>query len=192
MAQGEYRRTSNVAGAAWITLVGGVLLAVGSFLPWATAQIFVVSLNRNGMQLGQNDSFSLDGLVTLILGLVTVLIGVGRLSNFAIPRYIQRSAIVAGFAAGAIAIYDINSVRNLVDTQQSAAPGGVFAVGYGIYVVVSGAVIAVLGGLILRTNDTQLDDRCPFCESKKISRLQEATRRCLSCQNTWSQPNPGG
>jgi hypothetical protein len=59
-----------VVPGATMALLGGVLIVLGSFLPWLTATAPLVgTISRNGMEGG-------DGIITLILGVVTILIGV--------------------------------------------------------------------------------------------------------------------
>lgn len=76
-------------GGAWLAILGGLALIIGPLLPWAT----VGTLSRNGFQLGKHLSFSPDGLVCLLLGVLIVTIGVPRLRSAPIPNFIRRSPI---------------------------------------------------------------------------------------------------
>jgi hypothetical protein len=74
-----------VVPGATMTLLGGVLIVLGSFLPWLTATAPLVgTMSRNGMEGG-------DGIITLILGVVTILIGVTQLTATNLPTLLQRS-----------------------------------------------------------------------------------------------------
>ena len=81
---------------AWLAIIGGLLIGISAFLPWLTATALIDHVSRNGFQLGNNFGFSADGVVCIILGVVTVLVGIARLTNSATPRFLQRSAIVTG------------------------------------------------------------------------------------------------
>ncbi len=135
---------------AWITILGGLMLGISGFLPWFTASILGGTISRNGMQLGQGDSFSIDGLIVILLGAATLLIGISRLSGFPVPRWIQRSPIVTGLAGALVVGSDIPSLNNLVNTVQSQSQLATASLGYGVYIGMAGAAVAVIGGLMLR------------------------------------------
>lgn len=63
-------------------------MALGAFLPWIQETPF---LTRNGFQLGSNMSFTIDGVIALGLGLVTIAIGISRLTKAPLPRGLQKS-----------------------------------------------------------------------------------------------------
>lgn len=79
---------SFLVGWEWILVVGGALMVIGSFLPSTHASIGAIALNRNGMQLDNHEGFSVDGLVTLVFGVLAALIGITRLTHTAFPRWI--------------------------------------------------------------------------------------------------------
>jgi hypothetical protein len=110
-------------------LVGGaVLIAIGSVGPWATSPLTSAS------------GTSGDGVITLI---AAVLIAGAAL--FTASRGLLGLLIVV---AGGVGIYDLIHEHNKL---QSVTLGGVQIdhVGWGLYVVVVGALIA-LGGLVKR------------------------------------------
>ncbi|MHB1988914.1 MAG: zinc ribbon domain-containing protein [Acidimicrobiales bacterium] len=140
--------TDQRAGA-WITLGGGAILVVSAFLPWFTASVFSQSISRNGMQLGQGDSFSVDGLIILLLGLVAVLIAIGRLAKFSLPRWVQSSPVVVGLVASVYAALDIPGIDHLVASVRQRSSLVTASTGFGVYLAVVGGVIALVGGLVL-------------------------------------------
>ena len=145
------RTTSTVPAGAWIAIVGGVLMAVSSFLPWMTAHVFLATINRNSFQLGNNFGFSPDGLILIGLGLVTVIVGITRLVGSAMPRYIQRSTIVTGIGALLVAINRGPSIHDLANNVSSASQGIASAsIGYGLWIAGLAGVVAIVGGLVLR------------------------------------------
>jgi hypothetical protein len=140
---------------AWVTLIGGAILGISGFLPWFTAGVLAATISRNGMQLGQDDGFSIDGLLVILLGAIAILIGISRLSSFATPRWVQRSPIVVGLVAVLIVAFDIPSINNLVNNVRAQSSLATASLGYGVYVAIAGGVIALVGGLMLRSSATQ-------------------------------------
>src|SRR5687767_2421273 len=71
-------RTEAPAGVRDITpfiiLAAGLLMVLGAFLPWVSATAaFIGTISRSGLDQGG------DGVLTLILGGLTALLGVGKL-----------------------------------------------------------------------------------------------------------------
>jgi hypothetical protein len=141
---------SDDKAGAFIALAGGALLAISGFLPWFTASVLDVSVSRNGMQLGSGGGFSVDGLVVLLLGLEVLLVGIGRLAGFSMPRYLQRSPIVAGAVAAIWTGLDIPGINNLVNQVRSGSSVVTAAIGFGVFVAIVGGLISILGGAVLR------------------------------------------
>jgi hypothetical protein len=69
---GPTDRTPNKAGPA-LELIGGGLVLLGSFLPWATVATVFGTVSLNGIDG--------DGKITMVLGLVLVLIAVLELTG---------------------------------------------------------------------------------------------------------------
>jgi RNA polymerase subunit RPABC4/transcription elongation factor Spt4 len=136
---------SRASGGAWFALVGGILIVAGSLLPWLQVHLPLTTVSRNGMQLGNNYGFSVDGLVTLVLGLITCLIGLSMLLRFQMPPFVQRSSIVTGVVVGALVLLNIPGLQNYVKSVGAGA-----SIGYGLWVVLTGCALAIVGGLVLR------------------------------------------
>jgi hypothetical protein len=142
-----------VVPGAIMTGLGGLLIVFGSFLPWLTATApFVGTISVNGMQGG-------DGVITLVLGVITILIGVTRLTATKMPARLWRSSIVTGVITGALAIYDYNQVQERITGAKTAAKATgdlpfdipvVANVGTGIWALFVGAALAILGGMLVR------------------------------------------
>lgn len=136
---------------AFLAIAAGAVMIIGSFLPWFTAHLGVVSINRNAFQLGNNYGFSMDGVIVLALGLVTIAIGISRLTRSEMPRWIQRSCIITGVICGVFALSDVSSITNLAHRVENSSSLVTAGVGYGLPVTVVGSAIAVIAGFILRT-----------------------------------------
>jgi len=117
-------------------------------LPWMQASTFLVTIHRNGMQLGANMGFSFDGVVTLILGVVTCVIGLSRLLHFGLARFFYRSTVLTGLIAGAITVYNATQLHTLVASIGSESVAA--SLGYGLWVLLVGRALAILGGFIVR------------------------------------------
>ena len=50
-----------------------------------------ISISRNAFQMGTSERMTADGPIVLVVGLILIGIGVARLTNTAIPRFVQRS-----------------------------------------------------------------------------------------------------
>jgi hypothetical protein len=134
-----------------VALVGGALLVLSAFLPWFTATVFTLSISRNGMQLGQGDSFSIDGLLMVLFGVEVLIVAVTRLTAAQLPTWLQSSTIVVGVAAVAVALFEIPSVNDLVNHVRQSSSIAVASVGFGLYVAILGGLVAVGGGIAMRT-----------------------------------------
>jgi hypothetical protein len=127
-----------------MTVLGGFLIVLGSFLPWLTATApFVGTMNTNGMQSG-------DGVITLILGMVTILIGVTRLTATNMPALLNRSAIVTGIVTGIVAGVAYSDAQQRVEAARSESELIIASVGAGIWALFVGAALAIAGGVLSR------------------------------------------
>ena len=116
--------------ASMATLAGGVLLAVGSFLPWFTHD----SLGSvNGFDGG-------DAYFTLAAGVILAVLGYMSYSGKSYPSWI--GWVVAGLALVLVIIdyFDISDTADLL--------GG--SVGIGIWIMAVGAIVALVGMFMAR------------------------------------------
>jgi hypothetical protein len=130
----------NKAGPV-ITLIGGVLVAVGSLMPWATVTHAFGTLTVNGTEG--------DGRITLVVGLILVLVAVLELAGTVSGRNVARDiALILAFVAAGIGVYQIvNLESRLGDVRSEFARA---SVGMGLYSVVGGGVLGVVGGFLKR------------------------------------------
>lgn len=148
------QRTSTGANpaAAVVAIIGGLVAAVSSLLPWFTASVGLASINRNAFQFGQDDGFSIDGVILMFLGVVGILIGVTNMTRTAMPRFLARSPIWVGIGVGVEAFLQISPINNLKHNVTHACSFCSGSFGYGLYVAFVGAVLLVVAGLMLRSN----------------------------------------
>ena len=115
--------------------VGGVLIAVGSFLPWATVTTFI-SLSFSGMDG--------DGKFTLGIGIILGLVALASLNAERIRGVAGLLGFLGGLAAVAVAIVDGSSVAQYSGASEYA----LVSVGAGIYAVGVGGAVAMLAALL--------------------------------------------
>jgi hypothetical protein len=151
--------------AALFAIVGGALAAVGSFLAWA-------SVSAAGQQVTAKGTDGSDGYITLVAGIILIIYGVARLTGNAMgtKKAMAVIAIVAGLVGGGVAVYDAATAKERVldeaasqvassagvsETQartlldQAVASGQVdISLSFGIFVVIAGAVLGLVGGVM--------------------------------------------
>jgi hypothetical protein len=110
---------------------------VGSFLPWATVSTAFGSLSASGTEG--------DGKITLVCGLVIAVAGLVDLLDRASPWVI---ALLAGAAAAIIGVIDLANVGSRLGGFESAYVHP--SIGIGLWVVLSGAVVTLVGALFFR------------------------------------------
>lgn len=166
MSQTERRGAPT---AAIVAIVGGALLAVGSFLPWAEVSGSGASVTAKGLD-------GSDGYITLAAGLVAVVVGLVMLR--ATRRAVAVLAILAGLVGGGLAVYDAvtakdsvldaaaedlapsfgvsaDQVRAALDQAIDAGQLGV-SISIGLYVVMAGGLVAIVGGVLgLRQTESE-------------------------------------
>jgi len=132
-------QTSKPSAGAIVAIVGGVMLAIGSFLTWATVSVDTTALiNKLAETLGlppeqlqglSTDSFSnsvsgwdgSDGKITLVVGVIII---IAAIVIFAKPRLrvaMGAVVIVAGLVGGGVAAYDASRVKDVANDAEAAA-----------------------------------------------------------------------
>lgn len=135
-------QTIEVAGAI-MAGVGGLLIVIGSLLPWLITVDPVARMNNaTGLRAGY-------GLLTLISGVVTVLIAVMRLNWGGMPEIVRRLSIASGMFVGLVAAANYMNMQRQAITMV-ASDSSVTIVGPGLWILLVGAVFAVLGGVATR------------------------------------------
>jgi len=116
-------------------LTGGSGLAVvAAFMPWATATVFGITINKNG-----TDG---DGILTLVLCGATAVMGIVMLRG-SYRRALGIWAIVLLVLALFIGIYDTADVSRVASDHN-----GVVSVGYGLWLTDVGVVVALVGAML--------------------------------------------
>jgi len=132
-------QTSKPSAGAIVAIVGGVMLAIGSFLTWATVSVDTTALlNKLADTLGVSadqlqgvptDSFSQsvsgwdgsDGKITLVVALIII---IAAILMFAMPRIRKAMGVIvilAGLVGGGVAVYDATRVKDVANDAETAA-----------------------------------------------------------------------
>ena len=153
----EQTGTSRAPIGAILAIAGGALLVVGSFLPWVT-------LTQGGVSESATGIDGSDGYVTVVAGLVAL--GAGIMMMRQTKRALAILALVAGLVGGGLGVYDALTVKDSIAAEVASQVGisveearvaldqgieaGLFDIstGIGLYPVIGGGVVAVIGGLM--------------------------------------------
>ena len=136
---------------SWTVVAGGALVALGSLLAWMTATAGIFSISRNAFQLGDHESMTVDGPIVMVLGLLLIGIGVARLTNTSMPRFVQKSPIIVGLGVALVLGYDYQSIHQWALSLNSS--GALGSVGTGYWVCCVGDALAILAGIGLLSSE---------------------------------------
>jgi hypothetical protein len=131
---------------SWLVGAGAVLIILGSFLPWVTAVTIFGTISKSGLDGGG------DGVITLILGLAftgAVLTSVTR----GVARSLRWSTAILGVIMVLVAIAELNYVKTRL-ASIAANPFLTTSVGAGVYVLMLGSVVVLLGALASFSKET--------------------------------------
>ena len=121
--------------AAILTLAGGALVMIGSFLPWVTIMSGFGQIDLAGT--------SGDGIFTIGGGAV---IALGAFVSLDRPTSGWWFVGLLGLAAAGFGAWKIVNIAEALDNTETIRS----SVGYGLYLVVIGGVAAALGALNMR------------------------------------------
>jgi hypothetical protein len=147
--------------AGILGIVGGALMALGSFLAWAEVSGGGTSVTAKGVD-------GSDGYITLGAGLVAVVAGI--VMAMETRRVLAVLVILAGIIGGGLGLYDAltakdsvldaaaeelapafgastQSVRTALDEAIDAGQLSV-SISIGLYIVIGGGVVALAGGIL--------------------------------------------
>lgn len=129
-----------------IIAMGALVITVGSFLPWATVEVFGVSINKTGT--------SGDGKITLALGLVTfVLLGV--------KKWGAVLACMVMLVSSCIALYDITDTSRRIGEINDMSSAVDASIGFGLWMVTIGSLCGLVAAGGLASEQRRLS-RQPF------------------------------
>lgn len=138
--------TSSSLRPSLFLVVGGALaMGVGAFLPWIKATApFVGSITRSGVEDG-GDGIFVVAMAIALLALAWPLYTGRPLSQLASIGVVL--VALAGVALGFVDIADVTERVNDIKGN-NAGVSATASVGVGLYLVIGGAVLAGVGGII--------------------------------------------
>lgn len=172
-------RTSWSTGTI-TTLIAGVAIVGGSVAPWAKVSAGLLERSVGGMDG--------DGKITIALGIVIVLLALVSSS----PTSGNGPAVgifLFALGAGGVAIYDTVNVSDKAKQAESASSFVSASVGWGLYIVIAGSALALIGALMLANRSTNSAGGvsgsgafsslrpCPWCAEP----IQPAAKVCKHC-----------
>jgi hypothetical protein len=120
-----------VALGGWLLVAGGIVLAVGAFLPWFT----VGGRDFTGFTRTNREP---DGPLFLALAIALTGLGIALL----VARRVVALAVVLGSLALLAALVDLSDVQDLADL-------GLAEAGPGLPVAAAGSAVALAGGVLV-------------------------------------------
>jgi hypothetical protein len=152
---------------AIIVIIMGLLIIIGSILPWATAQSVFGSMSKNGIEG--------DGKITLATGIITLLCGIAILVSEKNSGWIGLAVIASG-ASLAVAIIDLVDVSNKlsgISNEYVKASAGI-----GLYIVLVGGIVGIIGALVSATKGKPTPSYvCPNCGGS----VEQTSSFCPHC-----------
>jgi len=139
-------RTAPAPGAdfgAWATLLGGLLVVAGAFLPWISVWTVLGSVSKSGIS-------NPDGVIVFALGALVAVLGLWRLTAGGASLPVRVVTVLLGFAA--LAALGVDLVRGVLPRVADANAAGAMtasaSVGAGIWVGLVGALLGIFGGAV--------------------------------------------
>jgi hypothetical protein len=134
--------------------VGGILMSVGTLLPWQIFSGSGFALYRSSFDLlNDRGSSSSDGLWTLLsafvilFGAISMAINYRRSDN--LPKSLIRSYLIFAVIAVLVFVSDYPGVSQTVNDLSASGSGFKASVGYGFWLCGVGALVTVVGCCVL-------------------------------------------
>lgn len=119
-----------------VALIGGALIIVGSFLPWATADTIFGSFSIKGIETDPN--IDGDGIISLILG-ISIIVSCLIRFNKAGTRAIATG--ILALLALALGIFEFTDIKNGIESISGLSV--TYSVSTGVYLVIAGGMLGM-------------------------------------------------
>jgi len=142
-------------GLAFLAILGGALIAIGTFLPWAHARAPVVgTVTRSAIEEENGWAFVLAGVLVVLLAIRGFRRGVGRITQLALVVLALAVLGIGGYVYVDIS-HQFSDVRETIDksvaslgargTGVSSKTVIVIKLGFGLYLVLVGGALTFVG-----------------------------------------------
>jgi hypothetical protein len=171
---GDTAGIARAPAGALLAILGGALLAVGSFLSWAEVSGGGTSVSAKGVD-------GSDGYITAIAGVVALVAGAAMMKRS--KRALAVLVLLAGLIGGGVGLYDAltakdsvldaaaeeiaptlgasaEEVRVLLDDAIDAGELSI-SISIGLYIVIAGGVIALVGGVMSMRGGKEMAGAAP-------------------------------
>lgn len=110
-------------------------MVIGSFLPWAKVLGFISVSGTDG-----------DGKITLVLGALAIA------GIFVRKRSTQVGVAVLFLLTLAVGVYDLANITSKIQAAEDEIFEGGVAVGIGLYLVIVGGLVGLIGAILHRSD----------------------------------------
>jgi len=129
-----------------LAIIGGVLMAVGSFLTWATLSGDAADkLITAGEWTSKTGIGAGDGFVTLFVGLALIVTGFMGFRGRELPLWFGWIAATLGVATTAFYYFSLSDRIDALNNLRSVGVDANASVGLGYYLVAAGALLGIIG-----------------------------------------------
>lgn len=143
-ASGSERSLPKAQLLGWLGIGGGLLLVVGSLLPWITATAPLIgTISRSGVSDGQS-----DGVFTLIVGAAAATVGGLTLLRVTDTKTAGWLLLIAALVGGGIGVVDFADVTSRISDMQAESDLVIGSIGMGLWVVLLGALVLAAGAIV--------------------------------------------
>lgn len=129
---------------ALIALISGAALILGSILAWVTVEVLTFSETASGLDVD-------DGWITLVCGLVALVMGGMAFAGKTKPKMQGILTLIAGLIATGVGVIDYMDVQDAAN-QIPALPEGFgeasASTGIGLYLVLVAGVGTIVAGIM--------------------------------------------
>jgi len=123
--------------AILIATLGALLVAAGSFLPWATVDAGLLSVSKRGIDGDGAFTLALAGFALIVL-IIDLCVPLARSTSSGL----RALALLCGVLATVIAIIDARDIANRFSALQDLSVG--VSIGSGLYVVAAGGIVTAV------------------------------------------------
>jgi uncharacterized membrane protein YidH (DUF202 family) len=124
--------------AGWLVLTGGILVIVGVFLPWVTATGSSGTFSASGKDANEWAFLILGGFAT-VRGL--------SMAKPGLFRFQLGTPLIGGVILAVLVALRWNDLQKALEDLRSL-PGVTASLGIGIWAVIAGTVLVLLGGVM--------------------------------------------
>lgn len=144
-APAEVMRKMPSSVFLYVTLLGIILVLIGSIGPWAKISSTTLSVVKYG--------YEADGVITMIMGAVAILVFIIAYLGYMNKVKGQIANAILGIIIAAMALYEISSTGSKLEQLQGLSAlvsllGVSIKLDWGIYMVLVGGMVMVAGAVI--------------------------------------------